>query len=136
MMQAGCPRGDGSGNPGYTLPVPNEVTLPYVRGTLAMHADSDKAIGSQWFVICGEQALLPPRYPIFGRLTNGEDTLDALARSPASEDANPYHPAERVAITDIEIIESSAIRIAHRLEPPAEPAPETRQSRQRRANKN
>ena len=144
MMQAGRPQDNGSGNPGYTLPVPTNVTQPYVRGTLAMHADSDKAIGSQWFVICGEQAQIPPRYPIFGHLADGADTLDALARSPGSGGDNPFRPAERVAIADIEIIESSAVRIEQYVEPPpeepeaeAEPQPQPQQSGQRRgANKN
>lgn len=147
MMQAGCPQGNGTGNPGYTLAVPTEVKQPYVRGALAMHADSDKTVGSQWFVICGEKAQLEPRYPIFGRLAQGADTLDALARSPASGDANPYRPKERVVIADIEIIESSAVRIEKHeyVEPPppeeteaeSQPEAQPRQSGQRRtANKN
>ncbi len=107
MIQGGCPRGDGTGNPGYRFR-DEEVTRSYTRGTLAMANSGPNTNGSQWFIVHGANAGLPPNYTIFGMLTEGDEVLEALATSPVrpNRSGENSQPAERLAIHNIEITET------------------------------
>jgi cyclophilin family peptidyl-prolyl cis-trans isomerase len=106
MIQGGCPKGDGTGGPGYRFP-DEEVQRPYVKGTLAMANAGPNTNGSQFFVVHGERVSLPPNYTIFGQLTAGEEALDALANAPvrAGAGGEPSRPTEQLEIHTIEIDE-------------------------------
>jgi cyclophilin family peptidyl-prolyl cis-trans isomerase len=106
MIQGGCPKGDGTGGPGYRFP-DEAVKRPYVKGTLAMANAGPNTNGSQFFIVHGEQVNLPPNYTIFGQLAAGEETLDALANvavRPGSG-GEPSRPTERLEIHTVEIDE-------------------------------
>ncbi len=107
MIQGGCPKGDGTGGPGYRFP-DEPVTRSYVKGTLAMANSGPNTNGSQFFIVHGDNAGLPPNYTIFGMLTQGTDVLDALANSPVTggSGGERSRPAERLEIQTIEITES------------------------------
>lgn len=107
MIQGGCPKGDGTGGPGYRFR-DEAVTRPYVRGTLAMANSGPNTNGSQWFLVHGADAGLPPNYTIFGALTEGDDVLESLATSPVrnSRSGENSQPAERLGIQNIEITET------------------------------
>ena len=106
MIQGGCPRGDGTGGPGYRFD-DEAVTRQYVKGTLAMANAGPNTNGSQFFIIHGDNVGLPPNYTIFGMLSDGADVLDALADSPVgSGGGEQSRPAERLEIQSIEISES------------------------------
>ena len=107
MIQGGCPRGDGTGGPGYRFQ-DEPVTRSYVKGTLAMANAGPNTNGSQFFIVHGADVGLPPNYTIFGMLTGGEDVLDTLANSPVtrSRAGENSSPAERLAINNITIEES------------------------------
>jgi cyclophilin family peptidyl-prolyl cis-trans isomerase/HEAT repeat protein len=90
VVQAGDPRGDGEGGPGYTIR--DELSpLPYVRGTLGMALDWRDTGGSQWFITLSPQPHLDGRYTVFGRVVGGADVLDRLA---------PWDVIERIRIWD------------------------------------
>ncbi len=77
VVQAGCPRGDGWGGPGWTIPCePN--FLSYERGTIGMALAGRDTGGSQWFITHVPTPHLDGRYTIFGRMTKGWEVLDAL----------------------------------------------------------
>jgi cyclophilin family peptidyl-prolyl cis-trans isomerase len=107
MIQGGCPRGDGTGGPGYRFS-DEPVNRPYLKGTLAMANSGPNTNGSQFFIVHGERAGLPPNYTIFGMLTEGADVLDALANAPvtAGSRGERSQPAARLAIESIEIEEA------------------------------
>ena len=107
MIQGGCPKGDGTGGPGYRFQ-DEPVTRKYVRGTLAMANAGPNTNGSQFFIVHGADAGLPPNYTIFGMLTDGGDVLDTLANSPVtrSRGGENSSPAERLVINNITIEES------------------------------
>ncbi len=107
MIQGGCPKGDGTGGPGYRFQ-DEPVTRKYVRGTLAMANAGSNTNGSQFFIVHGTDAGLPPNYTIFGMLTGGGDVLDTLATSPVarSRGGENSSPAERLVINNITIQES------------------------------
>ena len=107
MIQGGCPKGDGTGGPGYRFQ-DEPVTRSYVKGTLAMANAGPNTNGSQFFIVHGADVGLPPNYTIFGMLTGGEEVLDALANSPVSRSRSgePSQPNDRLVINNITIEES------------------------------
>ena len=107
MIQGGCPKGDGTGGPGYRFQ-DEPVTRSYVKGTLAMANAGPNTNGSQFFIVHGADVGLPPNYTIFGMLTDGGDVLDTLANSPVSRgrSGEPSTPNERLVINNITIEES------------------------------
>ena len=107
MVQGGCPKGDGTGGPGYRFQ-DEPVIRSYTKGTLAMANAGPNTNGSQFFIVHGGNAGLPPNYTISGMLTDGEETLDALAGSPVTRGrgGESSTPTESLEIESIEITES------------------------------
>ena len=71
VIQAGDPRGDGWGGPGYEIP--DEINpLPYDTGALGMALSGPDTGGSQWFITLSPQPHLDGRYTIFARVTRGQ----------------------------------------------------------------
>jgi peptidyl-prolyl cis-trans isomerase B (cyclophilin B) len=83
VIQDGDPRGDGNGEPGYTIR--DEINeLRYVRGTLGMaHAGPDTG-GAQFFITHSAQPHLDGLHTIFGRVVAGLDVVDRIVQ----EDSN------------------------------------------------
>jgi cyclophilin family peptidyl-prolyl cis-trans isomerase len=84
VIQGGDPTQSGGGGPGYsTVDVPASDAA-YTQGVVAMAKSGVEApgtAGSQFFVVTGEDAGLPPEYAIVGEVTDGMDTvlrIDAL----------------------------------------------------------
>jgi cyclophilin family peptidyl-prolyl cis-trans isomerase/HEAT repeat protein len=78
VVQAGDPRGDGEGGPGFTIR--DEIsTLPFVQGTVGMALDGRDTGGSQFFITVSPQPHLDGRYTVFGKVVNGLDLLDRIA---------------------------------------------------------
>ena len=101
MIQGGDPTGSGSGGPGYKFN-DEPVKRSYSRGTLAMANAGPNTNGSQFFVMHADYGL-PPNYTIFGKLTAGEDVLDAIA---LAKTGAQDRPAEPVSITSVTIVEA------------------------------
>lgn len=77
VAQAGCPRGDGWGGPGYTIPC--ELSdLTYRRGSLGMALAGRDTGGSQWFLCHRPTPHLDGRYTLFGEVAQGMEVLDRL----------------------------------------------------------
>ena len=84
VIQGGDPTGTGTGGPGYqTVDVP-PPGAQYLQGVVAMAksgAEPPGTAGSQFFVVTGVDAGLPPDYAIVGKVTDGLATtlkIDAL----------------------------------------------------------
>ena len=80
VIQGGDPKGDGTGGPGYNLKAEfNE--RPHVRGTVAMaRASSPDSAGSQFYICLDDARFLDKQYTVFGQLTGGFETLEAIRR--------------------------------------------------------
>ena len=77
VVQIGCPRGDGSGGPGYTIRC--EVnTLRYERGAVGMALSGKDTGGSQWFFTLAPQHHLDGDYTIFARVVKGMEIADRM----------------------------------------------------------
>jgi cyclophilin family peptidyl-prolyl cis-trans isomerase len=78
VLQAGDPRGDGEGGPGYAIR--DELNmLPFVRGTVGMALDGRDTGGSQFFITLSPQPHLDGLYTVFGRVIAGWDVLDRVS---------------------------------------------------------
>lgn len=86
VIQGGCPRGDGTGGPGYTIRCETEGNPhTHQRGSLSMaHAGKDTG-GSQFFICHAPQPHLDGKHTVFGRVTEGLDVVDAIRRGDAIE---------------------------------------------------
>jgi len=79
VVQAGDPRGDQNGGPGYQIRCEiNEV--PYERAAVGMALSGKDTGGSQWFVTHSPQPHLDGGYTVFGRVIRGMDVVDNIAR--------------------------------------------------------
>ena len=79
VIQAGDPRGDGQGGPGYSIR--DELgMLPFVRGTVGMAIDWRDTAGSQFFITLSPQPHLDGKYTVFGRVVQGFELLDEVAQ--------------------------------------------------------
>ncbi len=101
MIQGGDPTGTGTGGPGYRFD-DEPVTREYLRGTLAMANAGPNTNGSQFFVMHADYPL-PPNYTIFGKLSAGEEVIDAIASAPKGAQDRPVNP---VSITSVTITEA------------------------------
>lgn len=106
MIQAGDPKGDGTGGPGYSIE--GEFTsngfansLKHTKGVLSMARTSDpNSAGSQFFIMSGDAANLDGEYAAFGKVVSGLDVVDKIQNvSTNSADA----PKEDVVITSITV---------------------------------
>lgn len=97
VIQGGDPTGTGRGGPGYRFD-DEPVKRPYLRGTIAMANAGPNTNGSQFFIMHADYSL-PPNYTIFGRLTGGEDVLDAIATAPTGPQDRPVQPVQIVSVT-------------------------------------
>jgi cyclophilin family peptidyl-prolyl cis-trans isomerase/HEAT repeat protein len=79
VVQGGDPRGDGNGGPGYQIRC--EINMvPYGRGAVGMALSGKDTGGSQWFVTHSPQPHLDGGYTVFGRVVEGMDVVDGIAR--------------------------------------------------------
>ena len=77
VIQAGDPRGDGSGGPGYAIR--DELNRRrYGRGTLGMALSGPNTGGSQFFITHSPQPHLDGGYTVFGELVSGFAVLDRI----------------------------------------------------------
>jgi cyclophilin family peptidyl-prolyl cis-trans isomerase len=107
VIQGGDPTGTGSGGPGYKF-ADEPVNRDYERGTLAMANAGPNTNGSQFFIVLDDlRGKLPKNYTIFGRVTEGMDVVDAIAKTPtrtgrSGENSTPTEPVtlEKVTISE------------------------------------
>ncbi|MBC7932621.1 MAG: peptidylprolyl isomerase [Rubrivivax sp.] len=79
VIQGGDPRGDGNGGPGYQIRC--EINMsPYARGAVGMALSGKDTGGSQWFVTHSPQPHLDGGYTVFGRVVEGLEVVDRIAR--------------------------------------------------------
>ena len=92
MVQAGCPRGDGTGGPGYEFE-DEQSGHPIVRGALAMANAGPNTNGSQFFIVTAEAcSWLDGKHTVFGQVTEGQDIVDRISRAESDGRDRPVTP--------------------------------------------
>jgi cyclophilin family peptidyl-prolyl cis-trans isomerase len=100
MIQGGCPRGDGTGGPGYEFEDEfNEHGV--VRGALAMANSGPDTNGSQFFIVTADACpWLDGKHTVFGRVVSGQDVVDRISQ--VERDARD-RPLEPVTVDSVEL---------------------------------
>ena len=83
VIQGGDPTGSGSGGPGYSTVDKPPSDAAYTKGVVAMAKTGTEpagTAGSQFYVVTGEDAGLPPDYAIVGKVVDGEDVVDRIGQ--------------------------------------------------------
>jgi len=81
VIQGGCPKGDGTGGPGYNIPCETQGgNQRHDRGVLSMAHAGRNTGGSQFFVCHSRDntAHLDGNHTCFGRVSTGLDVLDSI----------------------------------------------------------
>ena len=106
MIQGGCPKGNGTGGPGYCIKgefAANGFNNPisHKRGVISMARAMDpNSAGSQFFIMHKDGEFLDGQYAAFGHVTKGIEVVDAIASVRTSPNDRPL---ETVVIKDIRI---------------------------------
>ena len=89
MIQGGCPKGTGTGGPGYDFPDEiNERKL--VKGTLAMANAGPNTNGSQFFIVTAEATpWLDGAHTGFGTVVDGADVVAAIGTTATGSGDRP-----------------------------------------------
>ena len=80
MIQGGDPTGSGSGGPGYRFADEPNARRHDGPGVLSMANSGPDTNGSQFFITHTATSHLDGKHTVFGRLTEGQDVVDAVAQ--------------------------------------------------------
>jgi peptidyl-prolyl cis-trans isomerase B (cyclophilin B) len=101
MMQGGCPRGDGTGDPGYKFA--DEINVrKHAAGVLSMANSGKDTNGSQFFICFVETSWLDGKHTVFGKVMEGLDLVFRMEREvrvPNQQTGRPSKPPVMKKVT-------------------------------------
>jgi peptidyl-prolyl cis-trans isomerase B (cyclophilin B) len=99
IIQGGCPRGDGTGGPGYTIRgefaangIENELSHQVGVISMARVPDDYDSAGSQFFITVDDADSLDGDYAAFGRVVSGLEVAETISLVEKDEDDKPLEP--------------------------------------------
>jgi len=106
MIQGGDPTGTGRGGESSAGGRFNDEINPtsavyqrgYKAGTVAMANAGPNTNGSQFFIMHSDYGL-PPNYTIFGRVTSGQEVVDAIATTATDRNDRPNSEVKMEKVT-------------------------------------
>lgn len=105
MIQGGDPTGTGMGGPGHTIVgefAANGIAndLKHTRGVISMaRAYDPNSAGSQFFIMHADAPHLDGQYAAFGKMTDGFETLDEIARVRTNFSDKPLREQKMKSVT-------------------------------------
>lgn len=79
LIQGGDPEGDGTGGPGWAIPLEINKQLKHERGAVAMARSEDpNSAGSQFYIVKKDMPALDGKYAVFGQVVEGMAVVDKI----------------------------------------------------------
>ena len=105
MIQGGCPKGTGTGGPGYSIKgefssngFPN--SLQHDRGVISMARTSmPNSAGSQFFIMTQKSPHLDREYAAFGKVISGLDEVDRIVNVDRNRSDKPLEDQRMKTVT-------------------------------------
>lgn len=105
MIQGGCPKGSGSGGPGYTINAEFN-NRPHEPGVLSMaRTNEPNSAGSQFFICLERVPYLDGQYTVFGR-TVDKESLETVKKIGEVKTGPQDRPIDAVTISKAEVVET------------------------------
>jgi peptidyl-prolyl cis-trans isomerase B (cyclophilin B) len=104
VIQGGDPTGTGTGGPGYSTRDKPPADAAYTKGVVAMAKTGKEpagTAGSQFYVVTGQDAGLPPDYAIVGKVVEGQPTVDRIGKLGDAQE----QPTQTVVIKSVAVEE-------------------------------
>jgi peptidyl-prolyl cis-trans isomerase A (cyclophilin A) len=102
MLQGGCPKGEGTGGPGWQFGDEFDRSLRHNKpGILSMANAGPGTNGSQFFITVAPTPHLDDRHSVFGEVVEGLDVVMAISKTPTSAGDKPRTP---VIIQSVDIV--------------------------------
>lgn len=108
MIQGGCPKGNGTGGPGYNIKGEFSSNgfkndLKHTRGVISMaRAQDPNSAGSQFFIMHEDAPYLDGQYASFGKVIEGMDVVDEIANVRTNFADAPLEPQVMKSVTIID----------------------------------
>jgi peptidyl-prolyl cis-trans isomerase B (cyclophilin B) len=105
MIQGGCPKGNGTGGPGWQIKgefaangIKND--LKHTRGVLSMaRSMMPDSAGSQFFIMHEDAPHLDGNYAAFGKVIEGIEVVDEIAETATDYNDKPTTPQVMKKVT-------------------------------------
>ena len=105
MIQGGCPKGNGTGGPGWTIKgefTKNgfENNLKHTVGVMSMaRTPFPDSAGSQFFIMVADSPFLDGEYAAFGKIIEGQEVADAIVKTPRDMNDKPKKDQRMAKVT-------------------------------------
>ena len=105
MIQGGCPKGTGTGGPGYKINgefLSNgfKNDLKHKEGVISMARSSEpNSAGSQFFIMHKDAQSLDGNYAAFGKVIEGMDEVDKMVNVKKDRNDKPLVPEKILEVT-------------------------------------
>lgn len=108
MIQGGCPKGNGTGGPGWNIKGEFSMNgfqndLKHTRGVLSMaRSMMPDSAGSQFFIMVADAPHLDGQYASFGKIIEGMEAADAIVMTKRDMMDKPKTPQRMKKVTIVE----------------------------------
>ncbi|MGA1792443.1 MAG: peptidylprolyl isomerase [Thermoplasmatota archaeon] len=101
MIQGGCPKGTGTGGPGYNIKDEFHPQLRHSKGALSMANAGPNTGGSQFFIVTknGGTPWLDNHHSVFGYIVQGQEVADKIQAVPKGANDRPITPVQMKKVT-------------------------------------